>query len=101
MKERSRIKTDKIKLNKLFVLFFHEFDQEPRNQGFRAVVVSPSRELAQQTYREFVRLADGRGFRIHTIDNTAKATKKFGPQSAGKFGKGHKTKLVKVNNLDL
>ena len=61
--------------------------QEPRKQGFRAVVVSPSRELAQQTYREFVRLADGRGFRVHTIDNTGKAAKKFGPQSAGKFGK--------------
>ena len=76
------------------ICYFHPFMiyQEPRNQGFRAVVVSPSRELAQQTYREFVRLADGRGFRIHTIDNTAKAAKKFGPKSAGKFGKDHNIK---------
>ena len=50
------------------------------------MVVSPTRELANQTYREFQRLADGRGLRIHVIENTAKAIKKFGPQSSQKFG---------------
>ncbi|XP_071789944.1 probable ATP-dependent RNA helicase DDX52 [Asterias amurensis] len=59
--------------------------KEPRKKGFRAVVVSPTRELANQTYREFQRLADGRGLRIHVIENTAKAIKKFGPQSSQKF----------------
>ena len=58
------------------------------------MVVSPSRELAQQTYREFMRLSDGRGFRIHMIDNTAKAAKKFGPQSAGKFGEYVKRRWI-------
>nr|XP_002741008.2 PREDICTED: probable ATP-dependent RNA helicase DDX52-like [Saccoglossus kowalevskii] len=59
--------------------------KEPRKQGFRAVVVSPTRELAQQTYREFCRLAEGRSFRIHIIDKTSQAAKKFGPQSSQKF----------------
>ncbi|XP_022085857.1 probable ATP-dependent RNA helicase DDX52 [Acanthaster planci] len=59
--------------------------KEPRKKGFRAIVVSPTRELASQTYREFQRLAEGRGLRIHLIESTAKAAKKFSPEASQKF----------------
>ncbi|KAJ8043001.1 putative ATP-dependent RNA helicase DDX52 [Holothuria leucospilota] len=59
--------------------------KEPRNQGFRAIVLSPTRELASQTYREFLRLSEGRGFRIHMVDKFAKASKVFKKQSGLKF----------------
>ncbi|XP_064620528.1 probable ATP-dependent RNA helicase DDX52 [Lineus longissimus] len=59
--------------------------KEPRNRGFRALILAPTRELAQQIYRECCRLADGRGFRIHYIDKASSAIKKFGPKSAQKF----------------
>lgn len=63
--------------------------QEPRNQGFRAIVLSPTRELASQTYREFLRLSEGRGFRIHMVDKFAKASKVFKKQSGLKFGESY------------
>ncbi|XP_072164077.1 probable ATP-dependent RNA helicase DDX52 isoform X2 [Diadema setosum] len=57
----------------------------PKKKGFRAVIVSPTRELAQQTYRELMRLSEGSGLRIHTIEHGAKAMQKFGPKTAQKF----------------
>eukprot|EP00057_Strongylocentrotus_purpuratus_P013182 XP_011667656.1 PREDICTED: probable ATP-dependent RNA helicase DDX52 [Strongylocentrotus purpuratus] len=57
----------------------------PQKKGFRAVVVSPTRELSQQTYRELMRLSEGSGLRIHTIEHGAKAAQKFGPHTAQKF----------------
>jgi len=33
--------------------------QKPAKLGFRALVLSPTRELAQQTHREFERIAEG------------------------------------------
>ncbi|NXU50069.1 DDX52 helicase, partial [Turnix velox] len=59
--------------------------KQPRNKGFRAVIVSPTRELASQTQRELVKLAEGTGFRIHMINKAAEAAKKFGPKSSKKF----------------
>ncbi|XP_032823622.2 putative ATP-dependent RNA helicase DDX52 isoform X1 [Petromyzon marinus] len=59
--------------------------QQPRNCGFRAVIVSPTRELVAQTHRELSRIADGLGFRIHMITKTSVAAKKFGPKSAKRF----------------
>ncbi|XP_077983272.1 putative ATP-dependent RNA helicase DDX52 [Glandiceps talaboti] len=53
----------------------------PRKKGIFAVVVSPTRELAQQTHREFCRLAEGLGLRIHIIDKVSKAIKKLNSQS--------------------
>jgi len=41
--------------------------KESKAEGFRALVVSPTRELAQQIYREFVRLNETLGFRIHLL----------------------------------
>ncbi|XP_069116361.1 probable ATP-dependent RNA helicase DDX52 isoform X1 [Argopecten irradians] len=59
--------------------------KEPRNQGFRALVLAPTRELAKQTYRECQKLSEGRGFRIHYIEKASTAIKKFGPKSSQKF----------------
>ncbi|XP_075887510.1 putative ATP-dependent RNA helicase DDX52 [Nelusetta ayraudi] len=59
--------------------------QQPANQGFRAVVISPTRELASQTYRELLRLSEGVGFRVHIIDKASLAAKKYGPQSNKKY----------------
>lgn len=59
--------------------------KEPKKSGFRAVVVSPTRELAQQTYREFVRLAVGSGMRIHVLTKAKATANSFGPQSNQRF----------------
>uniref|UniRef100_UPI003AAA21CC probable ATP-dependent RNA helicase DDX52 isoform X1 n=1 Tax=Centroberyx gerrardi TaxID=166262 RepID=UPI003AAA21CC len=59
--------------------------QQPANLGFRAVIISPTRELASQTYRELLRLSDGLGFRVHIIDKASMAAKKYGPQSNKKY----------------
>ncbi|XP_071945364.1 probable ATP-dependent RNA helicase DDX52 [Antedon mediterranea] len=42
--------------------------KKSKSTGVRAVVVSPTRELAQQTHREFERLAKGRGLKILVLD---------------------------------
>jgi len=57
----------------------------PRKLGFRAVIVSPTRELASQTFRECVRLCEGTGLRSHIISKTSQAVNKFGPHSSKKF----------------
>ncbi|XP_032388693.1 putative ATP-dependent RNA helicase DDX52 isoform X2 [Etheostoma spectabile] len=59
--------------------------QQPANLGFRAVVISPTRELANQTYRELLRLSEGAGFRVHIMDKASLAAKKYGPQSNKKY----------------
>uniref|UniRef100_A0A7N8Y021 Probable ATP-dependent RNA helicase DDX52 n=1 Tax=Mastacembelus armatus TaxID=205130 RepID=A0A7N8Y021_9TELE len=59
--------------------------QQPANLGFRALIISPTRELASQTYRELLRLSEGVGFRVHIIDKASVAAKKYGPQSNKKY----------------
>ncbi|XP_014378174.2 probable ATP-dependent RNA helicase DDX52 isoform X1 [Alligator sinensis] len=59
--------------------------KQPMNKGFRALIISPTRELAGQTHRELVKLSEGTGFRIHMIHKAAEAAKKFGPKSSQKF----------------
>lgn len=59
--------------------------KEPRRVGFRAVVVSPTRELAQQTYRECVRLSAGSGFKVHVLTKAKASANSFGPQSSQRF----------------
>ncbi|KAM4619905.1 putative ATP-dependent RNA helicase DDX52 isoform 2-T2 [Polymixia lowei] len=59
--------------------------KQPANLGFRAVIISPTRELASQTHRELVRLSEGVGFRVHIIDKASMAAKKYGPQSNKKY----------------
>ncbi|XP_078404166.1 putative ATP-dependent RNA helicase DDX52 isoform X2 [Cetorhinus maximus] len=59
--------------------------KQPMNKGFRALILSPTRELASQTHRELVKLSEGVGFRIHMINKAAEAAKKFGPKTSNKF----------------
>lgn len=59
--------------------------KEPRKVGFRAVVISPTRELSQQIYREFVRMNEGLGFRIHTLSKAKASSNNFGPNSSNKL----------------
>ncbi|XP_036381064.1 probable ATP-dependent RNA helicase DDX52 [Megalops cyprinoides] len=59
--------------------------RQPVNKGFRALVISPTRELASQTHRELLKLSEGVGFRVHMIDKGSDAAKKYGPKSAKKF----------------
>lgn len=58
----------------------------PQKKGFRAVIVAPTRELANQIHRECLKLSEGRGLRCHVIDNVNKAAQKFGPKSSQRFG---------------
>ncbi|XP_036053584.1 probable ATP-dependent RNA helicase DDX52 isoform X1 [Onychomys torridus] len=59
--------------------------RQPENKGFRALVISPTRELASQIHRELIKISEGTGFRIHMIHKAAIAAKKFGPKSSKKF----------------
>ncbi|XP_007517019.1 probable ATP-dependent RNA helicase DDX52 isoform X1 [Erinaceus europaeus] len=59
--------------------------KQPTNKGFRALIISPTRELASQIHRELVKISEGTGFRIHMIHKAAVAAKKFGPKSSKKF----------------
>ncbi|PSN41807.1 hypothetical protein C0J52_07846 [Blattella germanica] len=59
--------------------------RRPKKLGFRAVIVSPTRELASQTFRECVRLSEGTGLRCHIISKANQAANKFGPQSSQRF----------------
>ena len=65
---------------------FSSLTQEPKRVGFRAVVVSPTRELAQQTHREFVWLSAGSGFRVHVLTKAKASANTFGSQSSQRFG---------------
>ncbi|XP_028396880.1 probable ATP-dependent RNA helicase DDX52 [Dendronephthya gigantea] len=59
--------------------------KEPRKCGFRCVVVSPTRELAQQIYREFCRLSKGKALRIHILTKAKANANNFGPKSSKRF----------------
>jgi len=59
--------------------------KEPRKNGFRAVVLSPTRELALQIHREFTRMNVGIGLRIHVLTKSKAASNNFGPKSTMKF----------------
>ncbi|KAL3285424.1 hypothetical protein HHI36_019526 [Cryptolaemus montrouzieri] len=57
----------------------------PQKQGFRAVILCPTRELAKQTQRECVKLSEGRNFRIHIISKIKRALEQYGPNSNNKY----------------
>nr|XP_023997831.1 probable ATP-dependent RNA helicase DDX52 [Salvelinus alpinus]XP_023997832.1 probable ATP-dependent RNA helicase DDX52 [Salvelinus alpinus] len=58
--------------------------KQPANLGIRALVISPTRELASQTHREFVRLSEGVGFRVHILDKASMAARKHATSSYNK-----------------
>ncbi|XP_058800275.1 probable ATP-dependent RNA helicase DDX52 [Phymastichus coffea] len=57
----------------------------PQKKGFRAVIISPTRELAKQTYSECMRMSEGRGFRVHIISKIKQALTQYGPKSNQKY----------------
>ncbi|KAF7266128.1 hypothetical protein GWI33_020500 [Rhynchophorus ferrugineus] len=57
----------------------------PQKQGFRALILCPTRELASQTQRECVKLSEGRGFKIHIISKIKKALTQYGSKSNKKY----------------
>ncbi|XP_076622408.1 DExD-box helicase 52 isoform X2 [Colletes latitarsis] len=58
---------------------------EAQKKGFRAIILSPTRELAKQTYRECVRLGEGYNLRVHIISKINQALSKYGSKSSQKF----------------
>ncbi|XP_066918301.1 probable ATP-dependent RNA helicase DDX52 [Clytia hemisphaerica] len=57
-----------------FILPLLHHLKEPKKFGLRAVVVSPTRELAQQIHREFVRMNEGLGLKIHVLTKAKAST---------------------------
>ena len=57
----------------------------PKKVGFRALILAPTRELAQQIYRECIRLSEKTALKIHIISKVNQAKQKFGENSSKKF----------------
>ena len=58
---------------------------QPQRVGFRALVLTPTRELAAQIHREFVRLSRGVKFRIHLLTKSSSAAQVYSPSGALKL----------------
>ena len=67
--------------------------RSPQTTGFRALVLTPTRELAKQVHAEFIAVARGTGLRIHVIKSVREAGVRFGNKS-----KGFKDVLVTTPN---
>nr|KAG5714586.1 hypothetical protein BaRGS_007032 [Batillaria attramentaria] len=59
--------------------------REPRNLGFRALILAPTRELAKQILQVCRQLSEGIGFRCRYIEKATTAANKFGPKSKQNF----------------
>lgn len=57
----------------------------PKKVGYRALVLAPTRELAQQIYRECIRLSEKTALKIHIISKVNQAKQKLGENSNKKF----------------
>ncbi|KAN0063864.1 RNA-dependent ATPase rok1 [Thecaphora frezii] len=57
----------------------------PAKEGFRAVIVSPTRELAQQIYEQLRRLSEGRNFKFCVLTKASESTLKQDPKLRKKF----------------
>ena len=60
--------------------------KDPKKEGFRAIVVSPTRELAGQTQREFTKLCHGKKWKICVLTKAIANASSFGPKASQKFG---------------
>ncbi|KAJ3130171.1 RNA-dependent ATPase rok1 [Nowakowskiella sp. JEL0407] len=68
-----------------FILpILHELNG-PAKEGFRAVIVSPTRELAQQIYRETKKLATGKAFKICVLTKSMNTGDTSAAQQLEKF----------------
>ncbi|KAI6646905.1 ATP-dependent RNA helicase DDX52 isoform X2-like [Oopsacas minuta] len=65
-----------------FVLPILSSLHQPQRVGFRALVLTPTRELAAQIYREFIRLSIGVKFQIHLLTKSSSAAQIYSPAGA-------------------
>ncbi|XP_030566874.1 probable ATP-dependent RNA helicase DDX52 [Drosophila novamexicana] len=56
-----------------------------KTTGLRALVLAPTRELAQQIYRECAELTRGTGLRTHFISKVSEARQQHGPDCKQKY----------------
>jgi len=78
-----------------FILPILHHLEAPRRDGFRAVIISPTRELAQQIYREFCRLNEGVNLRVHAL---TKAKASGGAFTGGASGSQRYDVLISTPN---
>ncbi|TIA93961.1 hypothetical protein E3P81_00542 [Wallemia ichthyophaga] len=57
---------------------------QPKKEGFRAVIISPTRELAQQIRNELARVGIGRRWRVSILSKANQATIKSDPSTRSK-----------------
>ncbi|GAB0099135.1 RNA helicase [Sergentomyia squamirostris] len=57
----------------------------PKAEGFRALIVCPTRELARQILRECSRLCEGVNLKLHMITKTQKAEEMYSPEKTQRF----------------
>ncbi|KAI7878749.1 DEAD-domain-containing protein [Lichtheimia hyalospora FSU 10163] len=58
---------------------------EPSKVGYRALIIAPTRELAQQIHRELVKISAGTDIKINVLTKASAASKSQNPQSRQKF----------------
>lgn len=68
--------------------------KKPRDKGYRALIVCPTRELARQTFRECTRLSEGTGLRINIISKIIQKTGLTDSKRSKKFGEYFKIIIV-------
>lgn len=59
----------------------------PKKEGFRAVVVCPTKELATQIHQQLDKLGVGRKWKFCTLTRSTEGAMRQDPQSKKKYGK--------------
>ena len=69
-----------------FILpIIHQLKEPKRLGSFRALILSPTRELAKQTHREALWISEGSNLKVHHLKDVKEAAKKFNPESLYKY----------------
>ena len=59
--------------------------KSPKKKGFRALILSPTRELAEQIHREFCAMNIGKNFKIHMLTKAKASSNSYGCKSSQSF----------------
>lgn len=73
----------------------------PAKEGFRAVVISPTRELAQQTYRQFEAMSRGKPFKICVLTQVSNIENPKVAEQFSHFGELCRNRLFPPSPLTL